>query len=747
MSILKDSAKPAFIGLLIFFLLTLLTQFLSYQRYLLNKVEEEQRTMTVATSAKSHLLGALNYSLAATKTLAFIVERYGVPKDFDVVSQCLLESNKFIDAMELVEGGTITHVYPLEGNEAAIGYNILETPALRKEALKAIDKKELFFAGPFELKQGGLAVVGRQPIFIEHKFWGFSVVLIKFSTLIQASGINDDVKANYDFQLSKRNPETQQEEFFLPRVDKTFNKGQFVSVPVPHGEWILYVKAKRGKTIWDVLPNIIFGIFFSVTGGFFAWFIAGQPQKLRKQVEEKTFLLGETQKRYRVIVENSLQALFLSKPDGTILEANRAACVLFGYTEDEFRKIGREHIIEENSFEELKKENGSIQGELRGIRKNGERFVCEYSSVLFKDTNGEKFASTMVADISERKQNEKQIRQLLDQNIESSLLMERAQKLAHLGNWQWEVLTNVVYWSNELYSIYGLAREIFPPTMEGYFARLHADDREHLQRIIKDALKLTTPVTFEERIVRPSGEVRYLKSWVLSKFNAEGIVVKMIGACLDITEVKEAEKKQVLIEQRFKSLVQEGSDLISILDADGCYVYVSPACVSILGRSVEDFFSKNAFDFIHEADRDEVRHHFDLLESQKKIKIPPFRFLDGHNKYRWLESTATNMKSDPAVGGFVINSSDITERVNYITAIELQNKKLREIAWTQSHVVRAPLARLMGLVNLLTLKNIDLTDVAHREVLEHIRIASIELDNIVREIVRKTESIDIPKEQ
>jgi hypothetical protein len=211
---------------------------------------------------------------------------------------------------------------------------------------------------------------------------------------------------------------------------------------------------------------------------------------------------------------------------------------------------------------------------------------------------------------------------------------------------------------------------------------------------------------------------------------------------VDISERKEAEKKQALIEQRFKSLVQEGSDLVSILDVEGNYRYVSPACVSILNRPIEDFFNTNAFDLVHPEDRDRVIHCFFVLRSQKKIEIPPFRFLDGQNNYRWLESTATNLLDDPAVLGLVVNSSEVTDRVNYIAAIEEQNKLLREIAWMQSHVVRAPLARLMGLVNLLTLTD-EIQEMSPGDLLGHIQTAAGDLDNIIREIVRKTETMNI----
>nr|WP_314898142.1 response regulator [uncultured Flavobacterium sp.] len=89
----------------------------------------------------------------------------------------------------------------------------------------------------------------------------------------------------------------------------------------------------------------------------------------------------------------------------------------------------------------------------------------------------------------------------------------------------------------------------------------------------------------------------------------------------------------------------------------------------------------------------------------------------------------------------LVLANDITERVQYIKAIEKQNEKLQQIAWTQSHIVRAPLARMMGIVNLI--KEMDSTSSEFEDLLNHFSDSGIELDKIIRNIVKKTERINI----
>ena len=245
--------KPHIVGVLVFGALLILTQLIAYQDYLLFKSVKYKEEINAANLAKEKLEGALANSLSATQTLSFIVKKYGIKEDFEVVGKQIMASNKYVDAVELLKGGVIINVYPLKGNESVIGYDILHDSTRNVEALKAIEKRDLFFAGPFKLKQGGISIVGRLPIFIDDKFWGFAVTLVKLSTLIDAAGIDTTSSGDYIYQLSKPNPETHKEEFFLPNP-QTFKKSQAASVYVPSGEWRIYVMQKHPQTLFSVLP-------------------------------------------------------------------------------------------------------------------------------------------------------------------------------------------------------------------------------------------------------------------------------------------------------------------------------------------------------------------------------------------------------------------------------------------------------------------------------------------------------------
>ncbi len=343
--------KPYLAGLVVFLVGMVLTQYAAYQRYLISKESERQDIVQETNTVQDQLKTALSYSLSAAKTLAFIVEEYGVPEDFNRVAAEILESNKFIDALELTSRGTITHVYPMEGNEQAIGYDILANPVNAAGAYKAIEKKELFFSGPLELRQGGVAVVGRLPIFRKGEFQGFSVVLIRLETLLKAAGIHTIRSDAFAYKLSKVNPVTGREEFFLANPS-AFERSESVSIQVPNGEWKLYVTRRDNKNYYDAMIFSLFGLALSITGGFFALSLAKRPFVLKRLVKEKTIQLATSEKYYRSLIEKSSDAIVLLDATGQVIYQSPSTEKITGYSHQEIRDLDRQMLVHPDDREE-----------------------------------------------------------------------------------------------------------------------------------------------------------------------------------------------------------------------------------------------------------------------------------------------------------------------------------------------------------------------------------------------------------
>lgn len=139
-----------------------------------------------------------------------------------------------------------------------------------------------------------------------------------------------------------------------------------------------------------------------------------------------------------------------------------------------------------------------------------------------------------------------------------TLSLADAEQIAPFGVWEWEITRNQVRWSDGLYRIYGLRREEFPATYEGYLARVHPDDRARVHNAVQAAYRAQAPFDFTERVVRPSGEVRWLVSRGHVDCDARGQPRRMTGVCHDITELKRVEAE---LEERARLLEHGSEDL------------------------------------------------------------------------------------------------------------------------------------------------------------------------------------------
>ena len=136
--------------------------------------------------------------------------------------------------------------------------------------------------------------------------------------------------------------------------------------------------------------------------------------------------------------------------------------------------------------------------------------------------------------------------------------------------------------------------------------------------------------------------------------------------------VKKQEEALRMSEQKFRALVQEGADLMGILDLDGNCKFISQTTRAVLGINPENFLGKNILEFIHPQDQQYISIQLGTLDMIKRFKLKPIRFKDHEGNWRWLETTVTNLTDDPSVQGVVVNSRDITR-------LKDQEREIKEI--------------------------------------------------------------------
>jgi PAS domain S-box-containing protein len=229
----------------------------------------------------------------------------------------------------------------------------------------------------------------------------------------------------------------------------------------------------------------------------------------------------------------------------------------------------------------------------------------------------------LAADVMVRKRTEDNLRRTyteLDQRVrertaalnDANIHMGEAQRLADLGSWSWDILSNRVTWSDQLHSIYGVRAGEFGGTVDEFIRRVHADDRARVHASITQALKRGRSFKHDERIVRPDGEVRYLQSVGEVIRDERGVAVKMLGVCLDVTERRKAEEERRQAEsalhqseESYRLLVEGVRDYaIYMLDPKGYVRNWNPGAKRIKGYDAEEVIGKHFRKFYTEEDRE-----------------------------------------------------------------------------------------------------------------------------------------------
>src|SRR3970040_406592 len=161
--------RPRTTGFLLFIVLSIAIISVSFSRNHILKEEERNEMNIILADAHQKMEQSLKNCYTTTVSLALTLNNDGIPPNFDDVSEQLIKLNPIVSVVQLVPNGVIKYIYPLKGNESALNLNILDSKYLKEEAKKYVESKKIYFAGPLILRQGGIGVVGRLPIYNKKK--------------------------------------------------------------------------------------------------------------------------------------------------------------------------------------------------------------------------------------------------------------------------------------------------------------------------------------------------------------------------------------------------------------------------------------------------------------------------------------------------------------------------------------------------------------------------------------------------
>jgi len=270
-------------------------------------------------------------------------------------------------------------------------------------------------------------------------------------------------------------------------------------------------------------------------------------------------------------VEQSSSSVVITDVKGDIEYVNPRFTQTTGYSSEE--AIGQNPRIlksgEQNAefYRELWSTISSgreWKGEFHNKRKNGELYweFASISPIIDKEGVVTSFVAVK-EDITERKSMEEELRTLNDSLEErvsertvelaksneelknSKETLTKAQRIARMGNWVWDIVDNKLHWSDEIYRIFGLGPQEFDATFDAFMNFVHPDDKVVVRRAVNEAIYKSIPYNIEHRVVLSDGTERIVHEQAEVTFDENGKPLKMLGTVQDITDLKKREEELI----------------------------------------------------------------------------------------------------------------------------------------------------------------------------------------------------------
>lgn len=315
--------------------------------------------------------------------------------------------------------------------------------------------------------------------------------------------------------------------------------------------------------------------------------------------------LHQSEERFRGVVEDQTELICRWKPDGIITFVNEAYCDYFNKKQDElvghsfmpfipekdidkvqkhFKSLGRERMVATHEHRVIMPDgNKRWQQWTNRVIFDKNNTIVEYQSVG-RDITRLKVAEEVLMMHSEK------LKELVSKRttdlVKSESRLKEAQKIAHLGNWHWDIITNKLQWSDEIYRIFGLEPQQFGATYEAFLNCVHPDDKEFVTESVNKALEENKPYSIDHRIVWPDGSGRIVHEDAKVFKGDTGKPVRMIGTVQDITE-----------REKVKEQLQKNYETLTVVNSVLDYSLKDISIDDLLRHLIEQIVTITSFSF------------------------------------------------------------------------------------------------------------------------------------------------------
>ncbi|MBW3630493.1 MAG: PAS domain S-box protein, partial [Gemmatimonadetes bacterium] len=298
--------------------------------------------------------------------------------------------------------------------------------------------------------------------------------------------------------------------------------------------------------------------------------------------------------------------------------------------------------------------SGLWSGETTLQTQEGEEIAISQVIIAHKSADGSlEYLSTLARDITARKRAEQEVARSVE-------LLREAERIAHMGSWEWDISTGEILWSDEMYRLFGLEPSGGPITYERYIGLIHPDDRGAMQQTVERALSDHEPYAVDHRVIRPDGFVRHIHGRGHVVLDRRGEPTRVMGSGQDVTERRAAEEALRQSEKDYRGLFENSHDAIVIMAPEGEVVLdVNPRACEVYGIPRDEFIGSSMERVSQdvEAGREKVRRTMELGTSWTFEVVQ--RRSDGTPLWAEITAAVIDYKGQPAI---LSVGRDVSER-------------------------------------------------------------------------------------
>ena len=408
-----------------------------------------------------------------------------------------------------------------------------------------------------------------------------------------------------------------------------------------------------------------------------------------RHLERQRDALRKSEKELRNVIDTIPATVWTALPDGSNTYSNKRSVEYLGLSPEQTVGSGWQAIIHPDDLEQhVSKWMEAVatgkphENESRYRRWDGQYRWHLDRGLPLRDEDGNivKWYG-ILTDIEDRKRAE-EARQLLSGDLQDSKVkLEEAQRIAHVGYWEWDLASSRVVWSDETYRIYGLRPQECPVDIAVIRKAIHPEDLEFVFRVAEEAIRRGLRTDVEHRIIRPSGEVRTVQSQGDVKKDASGKPCQMFGTVQDITDRKRADEAL----RRSQFYLSQGQHLAHMgswaFNPDGFFDYWSEELFHIYGLdpqrgapTLEQYLAT-----LHPQDRDSMADTIKRMHAERTGCDVKKRIIHPDGELRYIRCVGIPVVEGEVLRGFLGTAIDITEQ-------ELLNQELER---RQAHLTEA----------------------------------------------------------